>query len=225
MLVGAVHVARRRHQRLDGKLGRYSQAPLGLYEYLRSASPSRHPPVGLQKSQQANPASGCMQISTHRLSEPPIRSNSTIKLQMPPSATAKDNIDVACLDPKIVDVVLALREAGYNTQASCQGHGLPLYLPPFVAFKAAEAHVARLSILLREDAESAAPQLNWGWHIDAGFDHEHRITYRLTIENPRRPWYRWLRHKMDRDLVLLPKLLKIAAHDVQRSDPLPFVGA
>ncbi len=144
---------------------------------------------------------------------------------MLPSTTIKDKIDVTSLDPKIVAVVLALREAGYDTQASCQGHGLPLYLPPFVAFKAAEAHVAQLSILLRKEAESAAPKLNWGWHIDAGFDHEHRITYRLTIENPRRPWYRWLRHKLDQDLALLPKLLKIATYDVQRGDPLPFVDA
>ena len=144
---------------------------------------------------------------------------------MPDNTSATSLIDVTLLDPKVVDVVLAFREAGFNTVASCQGHGFPLYLPPFVAFKATEVDAARLSALLRRDAESAAPRLSWGWLIDAGFDHQHRITYRLTIENPRKPWYPWLRRRLDRDLALLPELLKISSRDVQRGQPLPLVCA
>lgn len=128
------------------------------------------------------------------------------------------------MDKKIVSLVARMNAIGLATRASCQGHGWPLALPPFVAFRCDEKRAACLSRALRADAESVEPRLHWEWRIDAGFDHEHRLFYRLTVSNPRKRWYRWVRAMLDADLIRLPEFVEIAVNNVHRRDAFPFIG-
>lgn len=119
------------------------------------------------------------------------------------------------MDEKIFPLVRKLNEYGFPTYSSCQGHGWPLFLPPFVAFRVHEKNASALSRILRDDAESPDPKLSWEWLVDASFDCNHQLTYRVTIANPRWRIYRWLRPLMDRDLLLLPNFVEIAVKNVK----------
>lgn len=129
------------------------------------------------------------------------------------------------MDKKILPLVEKLNEFGFSTYSSCQGHGWPLLLPPFVSFRVCEKQAAALSRLLRGDAESNEPMLHWEWLVDASFDSDHHLAYRLTIANPRMRIYRWLRPLLDHDLLLLKKLVEIAVNNIERRDAFPLPGA
>lgn len=121
------------------------------------------------------------------------------------------------MDKKITLVVDKLNKCGFRTYSSCQGHGWPLSLPSFVAFRSSERQASCLSRVLRDDAESATPRLNWEWRIEGSFDADHRLVYRLVMTTPRRRIYRWLRLLLDRDLLALPNLVEIAVNNIQGS--------
>ena len=114
------------------------------------------------------------------------------------------------MDEKIIPLVKIINNLGIPTKSSCQGHGLPLYLNPFVVFYCEPHTASNLSKLLRQDAESCNPTLHWEWVIDAGFDENHHIFFRLTIANPRKKWYKWFRLYLDADLKSLCNLVKVA---------------
>ncbi|WP_155803440.1 hypothetical protein [Bordetella sp. FB-8] len=119
------------------------------------------------------------------------------------------------MDKKVITLVATMNRHGLTTCASCQGHGLPLSREPYVTFTCSQSQASRLSRTLREDAESAGPQLHWEWMVTAGFDQDHNLFYRLTIANPRRWWYRWRRDKLDFDIQLLHKFVEIAVLDIE----------
>ncbi len=120
----------------------------------------------------------------------------------------------APLDQHVAPLVEALNAVGLRTTASCHGHGVPIRLPPFVAFAASEADASRLSRAVRDDAVSDRPTLRRGWRVDAGFDERHRLIFRLTTENPHRRIYRWSRRSLDRDFLTLVGLVERAMQQV-----------
>lgn len=128
------------------------------------------------------------------------------------------------MDQKIISLVIAMNHHGLITNASCQGHGWPLSREPYVTFKCPQKMASQLSRALRDDAESQHPHLHWEWMVIGGFDHHHDLFYRLTIANPRRSWYRWSRTKLDLDILLLPKYVEIAVHDIGGGNPRNFPG-
>jgi hypothetical protein len=121
------------------------------------------------------------------------------------------------MDPKIESLVQALQQAGIQTCGSCQGRGLPKPSMPYVAFYAPLDVTARLERWLREDAKAEFPILAWGWFIEAGFDEQYRLVYRLTTAHPHRALYRWGRYWLDMDIRALASHLQ---RELQRSLPM-----
>lgn len=80
------------------------------------------------------------------------------------------------IDSDIRTLVIALNVCGFDTFASCQGHGFPCdRIQPYIAFYAPQDKVRVLERRLREDMESGKPELNWGWWVTASFDSGYRL--------------------------------------------------
>ncbi|MBA0207966.1 hypothetical protein [Pectobacterium brasiliense] len=112
------------------------------------------------------------------------------------------------IEPKIKDLVVFMNNIGYNTYASCQGHGIPTNIvKPYIAFKATEVKAKQLEKILRDDSESSLGKLNWGWSLIANFNGDYEIVYRLAPENPRRKLFKYWRKSLEQDFEAIKKLL------------------
>lgn len=113
------------------------------------------------------------------------------------------------IDRRIIPLVTCLNQKGMKTYASCQGHGFPIdKLKPYVAFRADINLAKKLARLVREDAESTPPHLNWGWEVEARFDSHFLLSFHLSPTNPHQRWFRYLRHTLNHDLGKLTLLIK-----------------
>jgi len=114
------------------------------------------------------------------------------------------------LDPDIRMLVATMNACGFRTYASCQGHGRPVdRLKPYVAFISGQAEAAALARRLRQDAESSAPELYWGWDVSAEFNSEFRLCYRLYPTGPHHWWTRYNRHSLRRDFSRIRRIIKL----------------
>ncbi|WP_233445764.1 hypothetical protein [Providencia stuartii] len=115
-------------------------------------------------------------------------------------AIVMKNQDKSMIDPVIAPLVEAFNQCGLVTIASCQGHGWPVdHQKPYVAFRATPAQAALLERLLREDIESASPQLNWGWMIEGWFNRHDELCFSLHLCWSTRPWHRYRRATIVQD--------------------------
>ena len=124
----------------------------------------------------------------------------------------------AVVERHVVLLVNTFNNLGLVTRASCHGHGFLIARAPFVVFAASESVASKLSKALRDDAEASYPALYWGWHIDAGFDQNHKLFFRMTTENPHRRIYRINKHWLNRDLMTLSSLVESTVQQIDRSD-------
>lgn len=115
------------------------------------------------------------------------------------------------VDADIRGLVAAMNVHGFRTYASCQGHGFPVdRIKPYVAFTATQTEAARLARMLREDAESAAPQLLWGWEVTASFNSVFRLCFRLHPTGPHHVGLRYCRSSLKKDFGNISQMLKSA---------------
>lgn len=112
------------------------------------------------------------------------------------------------IDPKIRALVAVMNARGFRTYASCQGHGCPVIRLPYVAFTSPEANAADLERRLRNDAESASPQLCWGWSVKASFNSDFHLCFRLQPEGPHRWYYRYCLNVLHSDFSEIIRLLR-----------------
>ncbi|ECL7345006.1 hypothetical protein ACVPTE_23205 [Salmonella enterica subsp. enterica serovar Winslow] len=113
------------------------------------------------------------------------------------------------IDEKIKELVLCFNACGFITYASCQGHGFPVdRLKPYIAFTAPLPKVARLEKVLREDAESSTPQLNWGWWITGNFNVKFELCFSLVLANAPHWYMRYWRPALNQDLNRLSLMLR-----------------
>ncbi|WP_434670914.1 hypothetical protein ACMYSO_25175 (plasmid) [Klebsiella sp. B345] len=121
------------------------------------------------------------------------------------------------IDKDIRYLVACMNAHAFRTYASCQGHGYPVdIVMPYVAFTSSVAQASRLSQHLREDAESGVPELNWGWDITGSFDSVYSLCYRLSPIKPHKRISRWRRESLRQDFMLIAKLVKLSAEEVER---------
>ncbi|MCT4709122.1 hypothetical protein MUA04_02725 [Enterobacteriaceae bacterium H11S18] len=93
------------------------------------------------------------------------------------------------MDKRIRPLVATMNARGFNTFASCEGHGFPADSRlPCVAFYCGTAAAARLEALLRGDAESLNPELNWGWTVAGTFNSAGELGFAMR---PARPHFIW----------------------------------
>lgn len=115
------------------------------------------------------------------------------------------------VDADIRGLVAAMNVHGFRTYASCQGHGFPVdRIKPYVAFTSRGSEAARLARMLREDAESSAPQLLWGWEVTASFNSVFRLCFRLHPTGPQHWWLRYCRSSLKKDFGNIGQMLKSA---------------
>ncbi len=118
------------------------------------------------------------------------------------------------VDADIRGLVAAMNVHGFRTYASCQGHGFPVdRIKPYVAFTARQTEAARLARMLREDAESAAPQLLWGWEVTASFNSVFRLCFRLHPTGPHHGGLRYCRSSLKKDFGNICQMLKSAGDE------------
>lgn len=115
------------------------------------------------------------------------------------------------VDTDIRGLVAMMNVHGFRTYASCQGHGFPVdRIKPYVAFTSSQSEAARLACMLREDAESSAPKLLWGWEVTASFNSVFRLCFRLHPTGPHHWWLRYCRSSLKKDFGNIGKMLKSA---------------
>lgn len=123
-----------------------------------------------------------------------------------PSFTGKG---ISPVDKDIRRLVSAMNVHGFRTYASCQGHGFPVdRIKPYVAFTSSQAEAARLARVLREDAESSAPKLRWGWEVTANFNSVFRLCFRLHPTGPHHGGLRYCRRSLRKDFGTIGQMLK-----------------
>lgn len=112
------------------------------------------------------------------------------------------------VDADIRGLIAAMNVHGFRTYASCQGHGFPVdRIKPYVAFTAGQTEAARLARMLREDAESAVPQLLWGWEVTASFNSVFRLCFRLHPTGPHNRGSRYRRSPLRKDFGNIGRML------------------
>ncbi|EQA1624793.1 hypothetical protein V5K00_RS22020 [Enterobacter asburiae] len=112
------------------------------------------------------------------------------------------------VDADIHGLVAAMNVHGFRTYASCQGHGFPVdRIKPYVAFTSSQSEAARLACILREDAESSAPKLLWGWEVTASFNSVFRLCFRLHPAGPHHWWLRYCRSSLKKDFGNIGQML------------------
>jgi len=120
------------------------------------------------------------------------------------------------MDKRIRPLVATMNARGFNTFASCEGHGFPADSRlPYVAFYCDTEAAARLEALLRGDAESQSPQLNWGWTITGTFNPAGELGFTMRPTRPHFIWHRYLRRSLVEDFDTLRSLCYLNMHDWQ----------
>lgn len=118
------------------------------------------------------------------------------------------------VDADIRGLVAAMNVHGFRTYASCQGHGFPAdRIKPYVAFTSSQSEAARLACMLREDAESSAPELLWGWEVTASFNSVFRLCFRLHPTGAHHWWLRYCRSSLRKDFGNIGQMLKSAGSE------------
>lgn len=113
------------------------------------------------------------------------------------------------VDADIRGLVATMNVHGFRTYASCQGHGFPVdRIKPYVAFTSSQAEAARLARVLREDAESSAPKLLWGWEITASFNSVFKLCFCLHPTGPHHGRLRYCRRSLKKDFGNIGQMLK-----------------
>lgn len=112
------------------------------------------------------------------------------------------------IDERIQPLVATMNTCGFNTFASCEGHGFPADSRlPYVAFYCDIMAAARLEALLRADAESLNPKLNWGWTITGTFNSAGELGFAMRPTRPHLILHRYLRRSLVDDFAELGNLL------------------
>ncbi len=113
------------------------------------------------------------------------------------------------IDEDIRYLVACMNACEFRTYASCQGHGYPVdIITPYIAFTARTEQASRLSRCLCEDAESAVPELSWGWDITGSFNSAHSLCYRLSPTWPHKWINRWRRGSLRGDFNIMASFVK-----------------
>lgn len=121
------------------------------------------------------------------------------------------------IDPKIRALVISMNIYGFETYASCQGHGFPVRQQyPYIAFRSSLSHAINLARLLRNDAESDTPELMWGWEVTPLFNEVFSLCFRLSPTAPRRYLYRYWRGTLDHDFSKIILMLENTFQKFQR---------
>lgn len=116
--------------------------------------------------------------------------------------------NISTVDADIRRLVATMNVHGFRTYASCQGHGFPVdRIKPYVAFTSRQSDAARLARLLREDAESPVPLLQWGWEVTASFNGTYRLCFRLHPTGPHYWWGRYSRSSLIKDFGNIGQML------------------
>jgi hypothetical protein len=96
--------------------------------------------------------------------------------------------DYSDLDPPIAPLVAMMNRVGFQTYASCAGHGIPVLgmRSPYIAFRCHEFEKVRaLASCVRQDGLSDNPKLRWSWEVNASFNSEMELTFSLVRNRPR----------------------------------------
>ncbi|WP_407579586.1 hypothetical protein [Citrobacter koseri] len=121
----------------------------------------------------------------------------------------KGKVEQVEVDDKIVDLVKAMNDSGYETFASCQGHNFPIdVVKPYIAFKAPTQHVGALEKLLRDDIESIEGKMKWFWCIQGSFNDHYELVYSLSPHTPCKKRYKYVRKTLDADFKSIIDMLK-----------------
>ncbi|EOF6511135.1 hypothetical protein ACK1C0_002774 [Salmonella enterica] len=121
------------------------------------------------------------------------------------------------IDPKIRDLVVSMNIYGFETYASCHGHGFPVRKQyPYIAFRSPLSRAKVLAQLIRNDAESDTPQLMWGWEVAPLFNEVFSLCFRLSPTAPRRYYYRYWRGTLDHDFSKIILMMENTFQKFQR---------
>lgn len=121
------------------------------------------------------------------------------------------------IDPKIRDLVVSMNIYGFETYASCHGHGFPVRKQyPYIAFRSPLSRAKVLAQLIRNDSESDTPQLMWGWEVAPLFNEVFSLCFRLSPTAPRRYYYRYWRGTLDHDFSKIILMMENTFQKFQR---------